>query len=294
MLRGPISLPRLIDLEGRALGARPLLWGTVGALALLTALLHLAAIAAVQKGGAQGLPPEMAEEIRRTLLWPQALKNALLFANGGELGGLFAVILAGTFAAQAYAWRTVHLELSRGVPRTGLLLAKFVVLLGALLLLPLAALAAGGTVTGLYTWIHLRTLPLGGVGVGTLLDGIGRVTLTLAPYAALALLLAVLSRSTPVTLGVGLGYTLLVENLLAELLSLVSPGAARLVRYLPTLAAKALLQPIAGDAQVNVGMQTAPSLSLLAPGPAALLLALYTLAFLGLALWAFRRQDVAV
>ena len=294
MKYGGTSFMSLVSIERRKLFARALLWVELGVLALLVISLHIALIATVQKGGGGDIPPQALESLRHLLYWPQALNNALAFANGGELGGMLVAILVGAFVAQEYTWHTVHLVLSRGVSRINFLLAKFAVIMVALLLIVLTTLLAGGLVTGVFTYVDRGGLSLGISALSPLAMNVLRVTFTLVPYAALTFFLAVVSRSTMVAIGVGLGYSLLVENLLVETLSMVSAQAARLTRFFPTMLTKSIMQVVTGDIEVSMGMQVPGKVQLLDPNVAALLLAVYTLVFLALALWFFRQQDVTV
>ncbi len=281
----------LVRMEIRKLRGRALFWVEIGLLALLVAALYVALLAMLAQPP-QNMPPAVVEEIRASLHWPQGLLAALAFGNGGELGGLFAVVLTAAVVAQEYSWRTVHLWLGRGVGRGVYLAAKALGVALGLGLLALVPLLVGGLVTGLATWHDTGVLPWNAIPWSQVFTGWLRVGLTLAPYAALTLLIAVVTRSTLAALGVGLGYNLLVENLAAEVLLLVSPQAARVARYLPGLAAKAVLAPLTEGLQVEMGMQRAGAAILLKPGPAAGLLLFYTALALGLAWWAFRRQDV--
>ena len=294
MLTTSYPFGRLARIEARKLFGRLLVWMEVGILGFLVAILHVAIIATLEKGGGGQLPAAARAALRQMLYWPQALNNALVFANGGELGGMFVVVLVAAFMAQEYTWHTLHLWLSRGVPRARYLIAKFAAVLIALALLVIVALVAGATVTGVYTYVQQGSLPLNTVDLPLLLRNVVYMLITLLPYAALTFLLAVVSRSTMVTIGVGLGYTLVVENILVELLTLLSGRVAHVARYMPTLLAKSLAQAVAPSTQVQVGMQTPATISLLDPTRAALLLIAYTLVFMGLALWWFRRQDVTV
>ncbi len=282
---------QLLAIERRKLTGRALLWVELAILALLVLALHAAIIAALQQPQPD-LPPQALDALRAALRWPQGLRNALTFANGGELGGLFAVVLAAAVVAQEYTWRTVHLWLGRGVPRGAHLGAKFVALAGALLLFVLTALLAGGAATAAYTWRAQGALPWHDLPWADLTRGVLMVWLTLLPYAAWTLAVAVLSRSTLTATGVGLGYSLLVENLAAEVLLLAAPDLARWARYLPGMAAQAALDFLQGGLEVQVGMGSGSAAELLAPGTAVLLLLAYTAAGLTLAAWAFRRQDI--
>ncbi len=287
---------RLVAVERRKLFGRALLWAELGILALFMGVIYVALIAALNKGGTPGTPPEAIEAFRRSLYWPAGLYSAFTFANGGELGGMFVAVLVGAFVAQEYTWHTLHFWLSRGVARTAYLLAKSAVIVLALLLLVLTALVVGGGVTGVFTYLEMGGLPLKEISLLTFVLNFLRTALTLLPYAALTLFLAVVSRSTMVAIGVSMAYSLLVENLIVELLALFSPDIARGARFLPTMLSKSLMQLVspAAETQVQVGMQTQAGSALLSPNVAALLLVVYTLVLLGLSLWFFRRQDITV
>ena len=278
--------------EAHKLTRRALLWIEMGLLGLLVSALYAALLAVLAHPQGQNLAPEAVTALRASLRWPQGLLGALTFANGGELGGLFAVVLVGALVAQEYTWRTLPLWLGRGVSRPAYLLAKAAALTGALALLALVPLVAGGAVSGAVTWREVGYLPWEAIPWGDLLLGWLRVLLTLAPYAALTLLVAVVSRSPLTAIGVGLGYNLLVENLAVEVLLMLSPQAACVARYLPGLAAKAALAPLTAGMQVEMGLQRQGAALLLEPGTATWVLLGYTLALLTLALVAFRRQDI--
>ncbi len=289
-----ISLGSLVRVELRKLLKRMLLWVELGALALLVAFIHLVIWVVLSKGPSNTLPPEALAELRQGLYWPEGLYSALSFANGGELGGMFIAILVGAFVAQEYTWHTVHFWLSRGVARTQYVLAKSVAVLLALVLLVLTALVAGGVMTGVYTYIEKGPAALAHIALATLGLNVLRTTLTLLPYAAFTLLLAVISRSTTVAIGVSMAYSLLVENLVVEMLALVSTQAARLSRFLPTMLAKSVMHMVSPVGNVQVGLESQVGIPLLSPNIAAALLLLYAFVLWGLTLWFFLRQDVTV
>lgn len=281
----------LLRIEARKLTGRALLWTEAALMGLLTAALYAALLAALAHPEGQNLPPEAVAAFHATLRWPQGLLSALAFANGGDLGGLFAVVLAGALVAQEYTWGTVSLWPGRSVSRSAYLLAKATVLFAALALLALVPVLVGGALTGYTTWHETGHLPWAAIPWGRLALGWLRVWLTLTPYAALTLLIAVASRSTLTAIGVGLGYNLLVENLAVEVLMMASPQTAQVARYLPRLAAKAALAPFTAGMQVEAGLQSGAT-ALLNPGPAAWLLVGYTLAAVLVAVVLFRRQDI--
>lgn len=274
---------------------RSMTWVLIGIMALLVTVLHIALYATLQMPqSAAAMPPEAAEQLRASLCWPEAFPNLLGFAAGNALGGLMLVILTGAVVAQEYTWRTAHLWLGHGLPRPAFLLGKFAALAVAGLLFTLTPLAVGMPLTGWFTHHLTGSFGLAGLNVGHLALSILRTAYTLLPYLTLTLLLAILTRSVAAAVGIGLAYALLVEGILAQLLALAGGVWAELTRYLPGGLAGALMRLNQATAEISVGLNTGESGSVepLGPWVAALGVALYTAAFLGLALWAFRRQDL--
>lgn len=230
--------------------------------------------------------------IEEMITWPGALSIGIDMLSGSGLGGLFIVVLVGALTAQEYGWRTMQLWLSNGISRPVLLLAKFTAVLLPALLLVLVAFAGGALVTGLITQNLLGRLPLAEVAWGQALLSIGRTAYTLLPYAALTFLLAVASRSTVVAVGGGLAYTMLIEGAARQILSFIGGFWGDVAQYLPGSLSNSLTV-------LNRVSSTAGS-SLISAVPnevsaetAVFGIALYTLLFVGLALVAFRRQDLA-
>jgi ABC-type transport system involved in multi-copper enzyme maturation permease subunit len=242
------------------------------------------------------LPADLASaEAQATLqkiTWPGSLLNAPgVAAAGGGLGALIIVILVGVVAGQEYGWRSLHLWLSQGISRTRLLLAKFFALVGAACVLALAPLLVGGAATFFLTQRLSDVITPSSVELAPVVLGFLRVVYTLPPYIALALLLAVIGRSTVVPVAGGLLFSLLFEGFLPQLLGLLGESWARLGFYLPHHLASSLLtlnQATGAIAQVDLG--SGPQL--VAPAIATAGIALWTLIFLGGAVWAFRRQDL--
>jgi ABC-type transport system involved in multi-copper enzyme maturation permease subunit len=266
-------------------------WIELALLALLAAGLYAGIYAVFQlkpMDSGEALPPEALAQLRASLVWPTALVDALGFAGATGLGNLLVIALVGAVTAQEYTWRTMPLWLSHGVSRSALLGAKFGALLLPTLLVVLTPLVASGVLTAFFSLqldgsLNLSRLDLGHLALSTL-----RTAYTLLPYAAFAFLLAVLTRSTVATIGGGLAYALILEGLLSQILSLAGGWAARLVQYLPNGLSAALLT--LNQASMNTGMQVAASG--ITPEVAALGLGLYTLVLLGLAVIAFRQQDL--
>jgi ABC-type transport system involved in multi-copper enzyme maturation permease subunit len=285
----------ILTIENTKTLKRSMLWIELALLALLTiGIFVLIFIASLNTGG-EALPPEASEQIKATLVWPGALMQALSLAAGNGLGGLLLIILVGAMTAQEYTWRTMHLWLGRGVPRLALVTAKFTATLFPALLFVLAPLAAGGITSGIFSMLLDGSLHLDQFNFAELLLAVLRTAFTLLPYAGLAFLLGIATRSTAAAIGGGLAYALLLEGVLAQILSLIGGTMGKLLAYLPTSLASALLtlNQAVLTTGVTVNGDPAGTIPLIEPAPAAIGIALWTAAFVGAALLIFRRQDLA-
>ncbi len=280
-----------IRMEFTKVFRRPMTWVLAGILALLVAGLYLTLYAALQASLSDpGASPGTPETLRSMLAWPQAFSTLLGLVGGTGLGGLMLVILVGAVTAQEYSWRTAHLSLSRGLPRPAFLLGEYTALVVAGLLLVLTALLVATPLTAWFTYQLTGGLNLAELNVAELGLSVVRTALSLLPFAGLTFLMAVLSRSTAAAIAVGLIYTLLLENIVVQLLGLAGSVWAGIGRLLPGSLTASLLQT--NERLVSVDLGSGLDAGLPGPWAAAGGIVLYTAAFVGLSLWAFRRQNL--
>ena len=284
----------VLSMEWTKIVKRKLFWGELIALALGVITVEAFLYVIFQTGSTGGhMLPDAQEALRSLFTWPTAPMNSLAFANGNSLGGLLVIILVGALTAQEYTWRILHLWVSQGTSRVSVMTAKVAALLPALLLVTLTPLVVGGLITAIFTVQmngSLDVSQINGVQWGL---SVLRTAYSLFPYAALTFLLAVVSRSPVVAIGSSMAYALLVEGILVQILALASGTLARASQYLPGRLASGLLSAnqgaIGGTIVVNGQRITQQFLD---PATSALGIALYTIAFIGLAIWVFRRQDL--
>ncbi len=292
---------RIFFIEHNQLMKQKILWIELAVLAVIIigmhALLYVTTLIQLPEG-LEGTQAQAAENARQQLdmiepmiTWPGAFVNALGMTGGG-LGGILVIILTGAVVSQEFHWRTLHLWLARGVPRPMFAAARFLSLLLPALLVVLAALVTAGAVSAVITAIMHGTFRAEQVDVGQLALATLRTAYTLLPYTGLAFLLAVVTHSAVVSIGVGLTYALLFESLLSQLLMLVGGVGAELVKFLPVAMASSLMQ---GNSAIERGAPEAinAGMTILPEWGAALGIALYTLAFVGLAILSLRRQDLS-
>lgn len=277
----------MLVIEQQKLFKRTLVWVELGLMGLGVAALNLLFFAITRLESSGAMSGQMAE----TLVWPAGLLQAVGLAAGPGLGGILIVVLVGAVTAQEYTWRALQLWLSRGVPRSTFLAAKFLALLLPILLLVLTPLLVGGLVTAVFSQLLLGEIPFNAVAWDDLALTTLATAFSLLPYAGLAFLLAVATRSIIATVGGGLAYVLLLEGITVQLLTFAGGAWAEIGRYLPAGLAQGMLQ-VGVSATVEVGGQAAPSIQYLEPGVAAIGVALYSLAFIGLSVALFRRQDL--
>ncbi len=270
---------------------RRMTWVLVGILALLVAGVYILIYAVAQATLADpGVSPGTVAQLQGMLCWPQALSGLLGLTGGAGLGGLILVVLAGAMAAQEYSWRTTHLWLSRGLPRSAFLLAKYATLVVAALLVVLTAVLVASPLTAWFTQQLTGSLSLEDLNLAEMALSLLRTAYTILPYIGLTFTLAILTRSAAAAIAAGLAYTLLLENILVQLLGLAGGIWADVARYAPGNLAAALMQTNQRLVEVDLGSGVNTGL----PGPwaAAGGITLYAVAFLGLSLWAFRRQNL--
>ena len=114
--------------------------------------------------------------------------------------------------------------------------------------------------------------------------------LHLLPYAALTFFLAIASRSTVVAIGGGLAFSLLIEGVFVQVVALVGGTWARIGQHLPAGLADSLT--MLNRVTDGTPSSLVPQPDVVNPQTAVLGIALYTILFVGLALLAFRRQDL--
>jgi ABC-type transport system involved in multi-copper enzyme maturation permease subunit len=281
---------QMILIEQTKLFKRAILWVELGLLALTAVIINLVLYAVIRLGtGAEAA--EVATQLQPMLTWPGALINGIDLAIGPGLGGMIIIILVVAITAQEYTWRTLQLWLSRGVPRATVMGAKFASLLLPALLMVLAPLIVTALVTAVLSYLLTGVVAVNEVNWLQVGMAIPRTALTLLPYAAFGFLLAVASRSTVVATGIGLAYTLLIENIALQLLTLIGGTPARIAQFLPGGLAQSLRLLNSQIAYTTTGSDTA-DMMMVEPATAVVGMLLYSLLFVGLAILIFRRQDL--
>jgi len=284
----------ILTIENTKTLKRAMLWIELVLMAFLTAGMFLLIFTAGLFTGSEELSSEMMEALKDALVWPGGLMQSMGLAAGNGLGGLMLIVLVGAVTAQEYTWRTMQLWISRGVSRSALMSAKFTALLIPAVLIVIVPLISGGVVTGIISLALDGSLHTDQINFIQLFLAALRTAYTLLPYAGLAFLLGIVTRSTAAAIGGGVAYALLLEGVIVQLLSLIGGTLGKFLAYLPTNLATALLtlNQSAMTTTVNINGEQLSTIKLLDPLPAAVGIALWTIAFVATALLVFRRQDL--
>jgi ABC-type transport system involved in multi-copper enzyme maturation permease subunit len=283
---------QMSSVEQNKLFKRKILWVELSLLALAVIAMNVVVYVVLRSGAfGENVRVDGSSDLGQALAWPGALINALNLAAGNNIGGVMVIILAGAIVAQEYTWRTLSVWLSRGIPRPLLLAAKFAALLLPVLLITLVPLVFGGLLTAVFSQQLNGSVAFAQVKWGQLGLAVLRTAYTLLPYASLAILLAVATRSTVVAIGGGLAYSLLVEGIAMQLLGLMGGTWAKIGQYLPAGLSNGLMGTNASMVTVSVNDMDMAA-QFLDPSTAALGIALYVFVFLSLSLLIFRRQDL--
>jgi ABC-type transport system involved in multi-copper enzyme maturation permease subunit len=282
----------LLSTENTKIFRRRLFWTLLVLIAIVVMIIEIVLYATFENGlSGIVMPAEDRLNLLQMITWPRALVNVLTLVGGNAFGGLLFVILVGAVTSQEYNWRTLHLWLSRGVPRPILRTAKFAAFIAPALLIVLTALVAGGVITAIISFNINNTLHLDEMNSSQVVISILRTAYTLLPYGAVTYFLAVISRSTVVAISGGLVYTLLLEDILIQMLGLIREPLPlqRMIEYMPSTLADNML----ALNQAVIGVEGSSPAGSGSPLTAALGIAAWVLLFLGLSLWIFQRQNLS-
>ena len=235
-------------------------------------------------------------QIENLLGLPVALPFAMSML--ASFGSVLAVILVASMMGNEYNWRTIRTALTFSEGRLRFLTAKLtaaaililigmVVGLAAGFMMSLITTAIGGYAfdfsfaTGSYLWAQFLQF--------------WRTFFVIIPYVLLAFLFAVVAKSAGPGIGLGIGVYFL-ESIVTLVMRLAGGWIAQIPNYL----LNANVSAITALAQLPAGFMSGPGvgggggLSGSLPGVphAFITLALYSMAFVGIAFYMFRTRDV--
>ena len=243
------------------------------------------------KNGTIPAPPEGTAQLTETLR--QIAPNRVAQFGVGIVAGLGSVMLivfAASHVGTEFGWGTFRTLLAHGASRSGFLVAKTVSLvLYALVFIVVGTLAAIGA--------SYAVSAVAGISFGTGVDlaEVARVAAksgyTFLPYMALALAIAVWSKSAGAGIAAGL-VVYFAEGLVATILVSLNKDYAQIVNWGLSRNASALTRTVSGQAGPTSQDPTASTLP--DPTRAAIVLGVYCVIFIVLAYWRPRSRDVTV
>jgi ABC-type transport system involved in multi-copper enzyme maturation permease subunit len=139
--------------------------------------------------------------------WGEVIATNITLA-ASFFGAMMTVLLAGMNLGYDYQRRWVHLWISHGASRRSLILAKLVVLLLPLFLIPLVMLVISLPLSAAMLAGYHEPVALDLINFGVLQESVFLVVLSLLPYALIASLLAVVGRSITLPLSIGFLWVL--------------------------------------------------------------------------------------
>ena len=242
----------------------------------------------------EGTPKEQQEQLQKQQeqferqqlgsLYPENLVRNLI-SGFPSVGAPIALILGALAVGSEYGWATYKTVLTQRPSRSAVFFGKLLAL-GAVLALLVVLIFFSGTASS-YVVAGLSGGPFTGPPAGSFMRALGAGGLILSSWAALGALLATLLRSTALSVGIGLVYTLALETIIFSLP--IQNKTFRDVReFFPGQNSTFL---------ANSFSEQAPS-GFAAPSPpvdatqATLVLLVYTTVFVAIAALVFRRRDV--
>lgn len=247
-----------------------------------------AQIQAIRSGQIRLQPGQTIEQLQETLLivTPQRVQDFGIGIVSG-FGSVMLIVFAAGHVGSEFGWGTFRTLLAHGASRSGFLVSKAVsLLLYAIVFMIVGTAAAIG---GSYAVSSVAGFSVGsGVDLAEVTRVAAKSAYTFLPYMALALTVAVWSKSAGAGIAAGL-VVYLAEGLVTTLLVSLNKDYAQIVNWGLSRNASALTRTTSGPATQDPTASSLPD-----PTQAAIVLAVYCVIFMALAYWRLRSRDVTV
>ena len=283
-------MTRLISAEFFKLRKRTMTWVLLAVLVAVIILIYLLLL----QTSSQVISghPNVQETVQNLLGLPVALPVAMSILS--SFGAVLAVILSASTIGNEYGWRTIRTFLISSEGRSKLLAAKLIsvslyVLAGMLIglaagfIMSLITTAIGGYqfsfsfATGSYLWDQFLQF--------------WRTFYVLLPYILLGFMFAVLGRSVIPGIAAGIGIFFL-ESIITSFMRTAGGWVANIPDYLLIANARAINSMAKLPANLAMGFGGGSNGQAPTPTHAFITLGIYSIAFLVIAFWLFRRRDV--
>jgi ABC-type transport system involved in multi-copper enzyme maturation permease subunit len=208
------------------------------------------------------------------------------------LGPILLIVLAASQLGSEFGWGTLRTLLAHGAGRGGFLAAKVVSLLLFAVVFALVGVASLIGASYLTSAIAgFSTTP--GVDLEALASAISRGFFAWTPYLSLAMVLAVFARAAGAGIAGGL-ILYFAESIVAIILVQLNRDFVTIVNYGISRNVQSITRVLSVPARAGTAPPADPLMALPDMGPAAVVLLVYTVAFLLLAWWRLRSRDVTL
>ena len=205
-------------------------------------------------------------------------------AVGAQLSSILAIVMGAQLVASEYAWGTIRALVSRASSRLALLTAKMSVLAVFTVLIVAITIVASLILTYVLTTIQGDNATIDTDLLRRSAIYLGRSSLAIGVYAAMAFLIAVISRSSAAAIAATLAVSFL-EGVVFLLLARASDVFDKVQHWFPGFNANGLLT------LNNTGANASPPDGFSEPR-AYLVLAVWTIVMLMISAIIFRRRDI--
>ncbi|WP_408896927.1 ABC transporter permease [Nocardioides sp. R1-1] len=281
-----IATTRSTRAELRRLRAWPAVWITLGAwLALSLMFGYLFNYLAYRTGDTSFADENATRAEQLASLLPNAVPEVIL-QGMPMFGGALMMVLGALVAGNGYGWGTWKTLFSQGVPRVPAVLGSVAALTALVVSTLLVTVAFDVGLSLLITLTEGQDVVW--PSTGAVAEALGTGFLVLEMWAVLGFLLGTLARGPALSVGLGLVWALVVENLLRGVGQLLG-WVESLTELLPGTAAGSLVGAVVGAD----GEQTPGVLDLLPADRAALTVGTYIVLAVLVSIVLVRRRDVS-
>jgi ABC-2 type transport system permease protein len=285
---------RLLRSEVYRLRRRWMPWVLLGCIALAGVGLYLLVYTAAQasleaeRSGAVPAQPGTAEAMTDLLrqMRPASVQSFGVSLVSG-IGSVMLIVFAASHVGTEFGWGTLRTLLAHGAGRATFLGAKLLSIAGFGVVFFFVGVVAA--IVGSYLATTIAGGDTSGLALGAITTAAAKGYYTFLPYMALAALIAVVSRSAGAGIAAGL-ILYFTEGLVASLLVQLNKDFAGIVNYGLSRNASALTRvAVTTSASPETNFAALPG-----EGQAAIVLAMYTIAFVTIAYWRLRTRDVTL
>lgn len=282
------ALSGSVQAELLRLRAWPAVWVLVAVwLALNLAFTYVFNYVAYATGSSSFATEGVSSEALLADVLPAAIPDVI--TNGMPMfGGAILMILGALASGSGYGWGTWKTVMTQGPGRLsafgGTLAAVGAIVVGVIAVTLLVDLASSTLIT------VLESRPFELPDTADLARSVGGGLLISGMWASAGVMIGVLARSPALAIGLGLVWSMVVENLLRSVSSALS-GMEYVTDVMPGTAAGSMAGALSGGAD-NDGEGAPGVLTILDGGTAAIVLAVYITVFAAIAAVVVRRRDV--